>query len=102
MQIKKGREDVGSHQGEDTLPAFVRKSSRVSGDISMSIFLTRNKAQASQICDGDIGDTLVCGVCVCVCVCVCMYTYERERERERESAEAWVSRAVYLGAQRFS
>ncbi len=49
-QIEKGREDVGAHQGADTLAAFVRKSSRDSGGISMSSFLARNKAQASQIC----------------------------------------------------
>jgi hypothetical protein len=52
-QIEKGREDVGAHQGADTLAAFVRKSSRESGGISMSSFLARNKAQASQICEGD-------------------------------------------------
>jgi hypothetical protein len=59
---KKGREDVGAHQGSHTLAAFVRKSSRESGGISMSSFLARNKAQASQICEGDtyltIGDVL--------------------------------------------
>jgi hypothetical protein len=49
-QIEKGREDVGAHQGADTLAAFVRKSSRESGGISMSSFLARNKEQASQIC----------------------------------------------------
>ena len=59
---KKGREDVGAHQGADTLAAFVRKSSKISGDISMSSFLVRNKAQASQICEGDIGYTH----CVCI------------------------------------
>jgi hypothetical protein len=52
-QIEKGREDVGSHQGADTLTVFVRKSSRESGGISMSSFLSRNKAQESQICVGD-------------------------------------------------
>jgi hypothetical protein len=52
-QIEKGREDVGAHEGGDTLTAFVRKSSRESGGISMSIFLARNKAQSSQICEGD-------------------------------------------------
>ncbi len=38
-QIEKDREDVGTHQGADTLSALVRKSSRESGDISMSSFL---------------------------------------------------------------
>jgi hypothetical protein len=52
-QIEKGREDVGSHQAADTPVAFVRKSSRESGVISMSIFLARNNAQSSQICEGD-------------------------------------------------
>ncbi len=52
-QIEKGREDVGAHQGADTLDAFVRKSSRESGDICMSSFLARNKEQESQICEGD-------------------------------------------------
>jgi hypothetical protein len=50
--IEKGREDVGTHQGVDTLVVFVRKSSRESGDISMSSFLSHNKAQTSQICEG--------------------------------------------------
>eukprot|EP00001_Collodictyon_triciliatum_P172196 30542_2 len=49
----KVREDVDSNQGADTLAAFVRKSSRVSGGISMSSFLACNKAQVSQICEGD-------------------------------------------------
>jgi hypothetical protein len=52
-QIEKGREDVGAHEGGDTLTVFVRKSSRESGVISMSIFLARNKEQSSQICEGD-------------------------------------------------
>jgi hypothetical protein len=52
-QIEKGREDVGAHQGADNLAVFVRKSSRESGGISMSSFLAHNKAQASQICEGD-------------------------------------------------
>jgi hypothetical protein len=54
-QIEKGREDVGAG---DTLTAFVRKSSRESGDISMSIFLAHNKAQSSQICEGDKHPTI--------------------------------------------
>jgi hypothetical protein len=53
VQIENSREDVDTHQGADTLAVFVRKSSRVSGGISMSSFLTRNKAQTSQICEGD-------------------------------------------------
>jgi hypothetical protein len=57
-QIEKGREDVGTHQGTDTLSDFVRKSSRESGGISMSRFLTQNKAQASQICEGDTYPTI--------------------------------------------
>jgi hypothetical protein len=57
-QIEKGKEDVGAHQGTVTLAAFVRKSSRESGVISMSIFLTRNKTQASQICEGDTYPTI--------------------------------------------
>ncbi len=52
-QIEKGREDVDTHQGTDTLATFVRKSSRESWVISMSRFLARNKAQVSQICEGD-------------------------------------------------
>jgi hypothetical protein len=52
-QIEKGREDAGSHQAVDTPVAFVRKSSRESGVISMSSFLVRNKVQSSQIREGD-------------------------------------------------
>ena len=55
---RKDREDVGSHQGADTLAAFVRISSRVSGGISMSSFLARNNAQTSQICEGDTYPTI--------------------------------------------
>jgi len=40
-QIEKGREDVGVHQGGDTLDVFVRKSSRESGDISKFIIMNR-------------------------------------------------------------
>jgi hypothetical protein len=56
---KKGREDVGTHQGEDILAVFVRKSSRESGGISMSSFLARNKAQTSQIWKGDKYPTIL-------------------------------------------
>ena len=50
-QIAPGRDDVGPHQGPDTLDAFVRNSSRVSGGISVSSVY--NKAQTSQICERD-------------------------------------------------
>jgi hypothetical protein len=39
--MEQDREDVDKHQGPDTFPDFVRNSSRVSGDISMSMFLTQ-------------------------------------------------------------
>jgi hypothetical protein len=52
-EIEKDREDVDSHQGTETLVVFVRKSSRESGIISMSSFLVCNKAQVSQIYEGD-------------------------------------------------
>ena len=68
-QIEKGREDVGAHQGADTLAAFVRKSSRESGGISMSSFLARNKAQASQICEGDKYPTIV-AVLTAISMCI--------------------------------
>jgi hypothetical protein len=42
-QIEQGKQDVDTHQGVDTLVVFVRKSSRVSGVISMSRFLSHNK-----------------------------------------------------------
>ena len=66
-QIEKGREDVGAHEGGDTLTAFVRKSSRESGGISMSSFLARNKAQASQICEGDKYPTIGADLTAIVC-----------------------------------
>jgi hypothetical protein len=62
-QIKKGREDVGAHEGGDTLTAFVRKSSRESGGISMSIFLARDKVQSSQrvwLLSFDVQDRISC------------------------------------------
>jgi hypothetical protein len=61
-QIERGREEVGSYQGEDTPAAFVRKSSRESGVISMSSFLALNKSQSSQICGGDKYPTIVTSV----------------------------------------
>jgi hypothetical protein len=57
--IEKGREDVGSHHGPDTLVVFVRKSSRESAGISMSSFLKCNKTQMSQNCEEDKYPTIV-------------------------------------------
>jgi hypothetical protein len=48
-QIEKGREDVVTHQEVDTLVVFVRKSSRVSGAISISNFLTRQGTEFSRV-----------------------------------------------------
>jgi hypothetical protein len=67
--IEKGREDVGVHQGAETLAAFVRKSLRESGGISMSSFLTLNKEQASQICEGDKYPTIV-AVLTTISMCI--------------------------------
>ena len=51
---KVGKTSVYTKEKTPLLPlSGVRKSSRESGGICMSMFLARNKAQVSQICEGD-------------------------------------------------